>query len=280
MTQAAKEPVDLTLNPAIVESLLTGFISSETRRAGLGRVVVGLSGGIDSAVAAILARRALGRRGVVAVMLPYRQSSPDSLEHARELAGTLGIKKEEFDITPMVDAYFKSDPRAGKVRRGNKMARERMSILFDQSAVHEALVLGTSNKTELLVGYGTIHGDMASSINPIGDLYKTQVRQLAEHLDVPEVIRRKPPSAELWPGQTDEKEIGFSYEDLDSILCLLVDRRYTPEAVEQTGWPRAVVRKVQKMIVRSQYKRRTPLIAKISERTIGVDFRYPRDWDT
>ena len=274
------ERVDLRLNSRIIETLLTGFIAEETKRAGMTRVVVGLSGGIDSAVAAILARRALGSKGVVVVMMPYRLSSPESLSDAEDLAGRLRVKKEVHDITTMVDAYFESDPRAGRLRQGNKMARERMSILYDRSMVHEALVLGTSNKTELLLGYGTIHGDMASSINPIGDLYKTQVRELAEHLEVPLSIREKAPSADLWPDQTDEKEIGIPYEELDQILALLVDMRYSAAAVEKAGWPRSVVRKIQKMIMRSQYKRRLALIAKISERTVGVDFRYPRDWGT
>lgn len=272
--------VDLELNPRVIETLLTGFIAEETKRAGMTRVVVGLSGGIDSAVAAALARRALGARGVIAVMMPYRTSSPDSLLDARALAAKLGIRKESVEITPMVDAYFENDPRAGKRRRGNKMARERMSILYDRSMAHEALVLGTSNKTELLLGYGTVHGDMASSINPIGDLYKTQVRSLAEHLRIPRVIRDKPPTADLWPDQTDETEIGIPYEELDQILALLIDLRYTGEAVVKAGWPRPLVRKVQTMIIRTQYKRRLPLIAKISERTIGIDFRYPRDWNT
>src|SRR3989442_496036 len=173
------------VNSRLVEQVLIGFIAEETRRAGLKRVVVGLSGGVDSALAACLARRALGRDGVVAVLLPYRLSHPSAVKDARELARRLGIRFELHDTSPMVDAYFAGRPKASRVRRGNKMSRERMSILYDRSVEHEALVLGTSNKTELLLGYGTVHGDMASSINPIGDLYKTQVRQMAAHLKVP-----------------------------------------------------------------------------------------------
>jgi len=270
----------LRVNARYVEQVLAGFIAEETRRAGLKRVVVGLSGGLDSALAACLARRALGRDGVVAILMPYRMSHPSSLKDARHLARRLGIRAELFDITRMVDAYFESDPKAGRVRRGNKMARERMSILYDRSVAHEALVLGTSNKTELLLGYGTVHGDMASSINPLGDLYMTQVRQVAAHMKVPEPIRRKTPSADLWPAQTDEGELGFTYHQVDQLLYLLVDQRYTRSAVIEAGWPRALVGRVMRRVVRSQYKRRLPLIAKLSERTIGVDFRYPRDWGT
>ena len=269
---------DLTVNTALVEEILTGFIADETRRTGRKRVVVGLSGGVDSALSACLARRALGRAGVVAVLMPHKASHPSSISDARKLAGRLGVTTELFEITTMVDAYFDGQPRAGRLRRGNKMARERMSILYDRSMVHDALVLGTSNKTELLLGYGTIHGDMACSINPLGDLYKTQVRQMAAHVRVPLSIRRKVPSADLWPAQTDESEIGYSYDDVDRLLYLLVDERYTRAAAIDAGWPRAMVDRVIRLIVRSQFKRRLPLIAKISQRTVGVDFRYPRDW--
>lgn len=270
----------LRLDGKAATEILTGFIADETRRTGMSRVVVGLSGGIDSAVAAALARRALGARGVVAILMPYRLSDPSSLKDARGLARRLGIRTELHDITPMVDAYFSRDPGASRNRRGNKMARERMSILYDRSAAHEALVLGTSNKTELLMGYGTIHGDMASSLNPLGDLYKTQVRQLAEHLRIPASIRRKVPSADLWPRQTDEGELRMTYEKLDQLLWLLVDERCPPALAVREGWPRGMVSRVVRRIARSQYKRRMPLIAKISERTVGVDFRYPRDWGT
>jgi len=272
------DPDSLKLNARFVEQVLTGFIRDETRRAGMKRVVVGLSGGVDSALAAGLARRALGRSGVVAVLMPYRLSDPASEKHAAGLARRLGIRAEKVDITPMVDAWLAGETKTSRIRRGNKMARERMSLLYDRSMVHEALVLGTSNKTELLLGYGTIHGDMASSINPIGDLYKTQVRQMAVHVGVPAVIRRKVPTADLWPTQTDEKEFGYSYEKLDLLLHLLVDQRGSRAAALEAGWPRAMVDGVIRRIVRSQHKRRLPLIAKISDRTVGVDFRYPRDW--
>jgi NAD+ synthase len=187
---------------------------------------------------------------------------------------------EERDISPMIDAYFAGDPKAGRVRRGNKMARERMSILYDRSAAHEALVLGTSNKSELLLGYGTIHGDMASSINPLGDLYKTQVFQLARHLRIPATIQRKVPTADLWPEQTDEKDLGAAYADLDQILHLLIDERWTRSETIHGGWPPRLVDRVLARVRGSQFKRRMPLIAKVSPRTVGIDFRYPRDWGT
>ncbi|MGH9867162.1 MAG: NAD+ synthase, partial [Candidatus Polarisedimenticolia bacterium] len=264
----------------LIEEVLAGFIADETRRAGRSRVVVGLSGGIDSAVAAALARRALGAAGVIGVMMPYRLSDPTSVTHARDLARRLRFRTETFDISPMVDAWFASDSAASRVRKGNKMARERMSILYDRSVVHDALVLGTSNKTELLLGYGTVFGDMASALNPLGDLYKTQVRQLAAQLKIPPVIRRKPPSADLWAGQTDEKDLGITYDLVDRLLYLLVDERATREDAVRAGWPARQVDRVLARVRASQHKRRPPLIAKISSRTVGVDFRYPRDWGT
>ena len=277
---AAPARADLGIDAKLVETVLTGFIAGETRRVGRSRVVVGLSGGVDSAVAATLARRALGARGVVAVLMPYRLSDAASARDARALARRLGIRTEERDITPMIDAYFAGEPKAGRVRRGNKMARERMSILYDLSAAHEALVLGTSNKTELMLGYGTIHGDMASSINPLGDLYKTQIFDLARHLRVPASIRRRIPTAGLWAGQTDEKELGATYEDLDQILHRLVDERLGRADLVREGWPAALVDRVLARVRGSQFKRRMPLIAKVSPRTAGIDFRYPRDWGT
>ena len=275
-----RERSDLAIDPKLVESVLTGFIGEETRRVGRRSVVVGLSGGIDSAVAASLARRALGARGVVAILMPYRLSHPSSMKDARALARRLSIRCEEHDITAAIDGYFAGDPKAGRVRRGNKMARERMSILYDRSVVHEALVLGTSNKTELLLGYGTIHGDMASSINPLGDLYKTQIFELARHLRIPAAIQRKVPTADLWPDQTDEKDLGMTYVDLDQVLHRLIDERWTRAETIRGGWLAAMVDRVLARVRGSQFKRRVPLVAKVSARTVGIDFRYPRDWGT
>jgi NAD+ synthase len=280
--RAPLAPADgaLVLNARFTEEVLTGFIADETRRAGRRRVVVGLSGGLDSAVAAVLARRALGARGVIGLLMPYRSSDPASVKDAQALARRLGIRAERIDISPMVDAWLTGSPVADRVRRGNKMARERMSLLYDRSAAHDALVLGTSNKTELLLGYGTLHGDMASALNPVGDLYKTQVRQMAAHLRVPLAIRRKVPSADLWAGQTDEAELGFTYDEVDRLLYLLVDERYGRAEAIAAGWSPRLVDRVRDRIAASQYKRRLPLIAKVSQRTVGIDFRYPRDWGT
>ena len=258
--------------------VLTGFIANEVGKTGIRRVVVGLSGGLDSALAATLAAEALGPDNVHAVVMPYRASNPESRAHAELVARGLGIPTQVVDITPMVDAYFAAFPDADPMRRGNKMARERMTILFDHSARLHALVLGTSNKTELMLGYGTLYGDMASAINPLGDLWKTQVRALAAHAGVPDVVVQKQPSADLWVGQTDEEELGFTYERVDQVLHLLVDRRFEiPEAVA-AGFEEAFVRAVARRIQASQYKRRLPVIAKLSARTIDREFRYPRDW--
>lgn len=269
---------ELILDWDLCTKILTGFIQSEVRRSGFGRVIVGLSGGVDSSLSATLAAAAMGPGDVWGVTMPYRTSSPESIGHARLIAEHLGIHFFEVDITPQIDAYFSRFPDADRVRRGNKMARERMTILYDHSARLEALVLGTSNKTELLLGYGTLYGDMASALNPIGDLYKTQVRCLAAHLDVPPEIVAKKPSADLWAGQTDEEELGFSYEAVDRLLYYLVDRRYEVPALVELGFDAHFVQTVSRRIQSSQYKRRPPVIAKISGRTIDRDFRYPRDW--
>ena len=234
--------VNLQLNCETVRKVLTGFIDNEVRKAGFHRVVVGLSGGVDSSLSAYLAAEALGPENVWGILMPYRTSSPESAQHAALVVQALGINSLTVEITAMVDAYFAMFPDADQMRRGNKMARERMTILFDHSARLGALVLGTSNKTELLLGYGTLHGDMASAVNPLGDLYKTQVRQLSRHLGVPAVIVDKQPSADLWEGQTDEAELGFTYEEVDKVLYLLVDQRYE---VERTDRREALRREVR-----------------------------------
>jgi NAD+ synthase len=266
------------LHCEFVRKILTGFIVNEVQKAGFSRVVVGLSGGVDSALSAHLGAEALGVENVWALLMPYKTSSPESREHAELVVKQLRIQSDVIDITPMVDAYYERFPESNHVRRGNKMARERMTILFDHSARLKALVLGTSNKTELLLGYGTLYGDMASAINPLGDLYKTQVRQLARYMGIPEAIVRKAPSGDLWVGQTDEAELGFTYEEADGVLNLMVDRRYEIPEIVAAGFDQRLVRAVLAKVRTSQYKRRPPLIAKISARTIDRDFRYPRDW--
>ncbi len=269
---------ELTLDWTLCTKILTGFIQSEVRRAGFDRAIVGLSGGVDSSVSATLASTALGPANVWGVGMPYKTSSPDSIAHAKLIAERLGINFLQVDITPQIDSYFAAFPDADHIRRGNKMARERMTILYDHSARLEALVLGTSNKTELLLGYGTLYGDMASALNPIGDLFKTQVRCLASHLEVPAEIVGKTPSADLWAGQTDEEELGFTYEAVDRLLYYMVDRRYELRELIDLGFEPHFVQAVFRRVQSSQYKRRPPVVAKVSVRTIDRDFRYPRDW--
>ena len=263
--------------PAAVDVLCRG-LRREVERTGFDRVILGLSGGLDSALVAHLAVRAFGADRVIAVAMPYRTSNPDSLGHARLVAGQLSIELRVEDISPQVDPYFASHPDANAGRRGNKMARERMSILYDLSMAETAMVLGTSNKTELLLGYSTIFGDSASAVNPIGDLYKTQVRQISRELGVAREVLETAPSADLWEGQTDEEELGFSYEKVDAFLSLLVDRRQRVAQLLDQGFEPEFVERVRGLIRRSQYKRKMPVIIKISGRTVDKDFLYPRDW--
>jgi NAD+ synthase len=274
------EPVfpPLQINTELVERILVGFIRNEVRKVGFERVVLGLSGGVDSSLVAALAAEALGAQNVMGVMMPYRASSPKSREDALRVIQQLGINQAEVDISPQIDAYFSRFPEADQVRRGNKMARERMTILYDHSWAWRALVIGTSNKTELLLGYGTIYGDMASAINPIGDLYKSQLWQLADAVGVPTAIVQKAPSADLWAGQSDETELGFQYRMIDQLLYYLVDQRYTLEEVKRLGFDSAFIEQIVRRVRDNQYKRRLPLIAKLSSRTIDREFRYPRDW--
>jgi NAD+ synthase len=274
------EPVfpPLAINPDLVRGILVGFIQNEVRKVGFERVVLGLSGGVDSSLVATLAAQALGPKNVLGVIMPYRLSDPKSRSDALQVTGQLGIEHLEVDISPQIDAYFERFPDADPKRRGNKMARERMTILYDQSWAWRALVIGTSNKTELLLGYGTIYGDMASAINPIGDLYKTQVWQLADAVDVPTAIVQKAPSADLWAGQSDETELGFQYRMIDQLLYYLVERRYSIEELKRQGFDEAFITEIVRRVRENQYKRRLPVIAKLTSRTIDRDFRYPRDW--
>ncbi|GAC1334585.1 MAG: NAD+ synthase [Candidatus Dormibacteria bacterium] len=278
---AAREPLDtgeLALNLPLVRSILVGFLRNETGRVGFHKVVVALSGGVDSAVVAALAVEALGSSNVLGINMPYRASNPKSLADARTVAAQLGIRHEVVEITPQIDAYFERFPEASPGRRGNKMARERMTISYDFSVAENALVLGTSNKTELLLGYGTIFGDMASALNPVGDLYKSQLWQLAAHLDLPDEVVRKPPSADLWEGQSDEQELGFAYAQVDRLLYHAVDMRMGRAELAARGHDLNFVDSVLRRMRLNQYKRRLPVIAKLSMRTIDRDFRYPRDW--
>jgi NAD+ synthase len=191
-----------------------------------------------------------------------------------------GVQRQTISIAEAADPLLALVPPDDRVRKGNILARLRMVVAYDQSAAFRALVIGTGNKTEILLGYTTLFGDSASALNPIGDLYKTQVRQLARHMGVPESILAKPPSADLWPGQTDEGELGFTYADVDRLLYLLVDERVAPEACVEAGFERPFVEAVLERMRRNQYKRMQPLIAKLSNRTVGYDFLYFRDWGT
>lgn len=267
----------LRIDADVVELVLRRFLYDEITKAGFIRGVIGLSGGVDSALACYLASAALGPENILALRMPYQHSSPDSLEHAQLVVDELGVACETIDITRIVNPLFSMSPGIDDNRRGNIMARTRMAILYDRSAAWQGLVIGTSNKSEMLLGYGTLFGDLASAVNPLGDLYKTQVRQLAKAVGVPQVIIEKKPSADLIPEQTDEGDLGFTYADVDQVLYLLVDKRYSPEEVEAAGYEAKFIQKVLKMINSSHFKRRLPVIAKVSERTIGHDFRYLRD---
>lgn len=268
----------LTLDHELAARMLTGFVRNQVGKVGFKRAVIALSGGIDSALSAVLTARALGPENVTAVMMPYRSSNPDSLGHARLLADDLGIDSRVIEITDLVEPYFARNPSMNNLRRGNVMARTRMTLVYDMSARNDALVIGTSNKTELLLGYGTLHGDMASAVNPLGDIYKTQVFMLAAAVGVPGPILEKPPSADLWEGQTDEEELGLTYRDVDRLLVLLVDRRFNLDEAASAGVDRDYIAQILGKVRTNQFKRRPPVIAKLSDRTIEREFRYPRDW--
>jgi NAD+ synthase len=269
---------DIKLNTKIVRELLVRFIKDQSMNAGFTKAVIGVSGGVDSAVSATLAAEALGKENVLGVMIPFRTSNPKSVEDAKLVIQATGIRSELVDISKMVDGYCEENKITDSLRRGNVMARMRMIVLYDLSAREKALVVGTSNKTEILVGYGTQHGDLASAINPVGDLYKSQIWQLAEALGVPKSVIEKAPSADLWEGQTDETEMGVTYAKLDALLFEMIDERHSDEELVTLGFEETLIKKVRGMIQQNQFKRRPPVIAKVSYRTVNVDFRYVRDW--
>jgi NAD+ synthase len=267
----------LNLNGPLAVKVLTRFIRDAVETSSTTGVVVGLSGGVDSSLAAALAAQALGPESVHGFLLPYRTSSPESEADARRVAEHLGIPHRVIDISPMIDAYFSIETDADAGRRGNKMARERMTILFDQAKRLNALVLGTSNKTEILLGYSTVFGDNASSLNPLGDLYKHQVWQLSRHLELPEQVINKAPSADLWPGQTDEGDLGFSYATADEILYLLFDRGLTPDEIVEQGYDEKAVQRIVRLEQQFRFKRRLMLIARMSGSAVNLDQEIPRD---
>jgi NAD+ synthase len=269
----------LEIRCPLVEKVLTASIRDSIRKNGFRNAVIGVSGGLDSAVVLALCKKALGAGHLFALLLPYRISASESLDHGRLVCERYKVPSQIIDISPQVDAYFDRFPAETPLQVGNKCARERMSVLYDFSVRKKALVAGTSNKSELLVGYSTQFGDAAAAFQPIGDLYKTQVFELARHLGVPEAIIAKKPSADLWPGQTDEAEIGVPYRDLDIILHLMVDKRWDESQIAAHGYPRSLVRRIRGMIASSQFKRTMPPVTKLHARTVGIDFRYLRDWN-
>ena len=274
-------PPELAIDTDVARRVIAEFIRGQLEQAGFDRLVLGLSGGIDSAVVAFLVAEAIGADRLLGVMMPYRTSSPASRADAESVIAALGCQSDLVDITAMVDGYFDeaagpSGADATALRRGNFAARMRMSVLYDRSVTFGGLVVGTGNKTEGLIGYTTLFGDSASAFNPIGDLYKSQIRQLAVALGVPDAIVRKPPSADLWPGQTDEAEGGFSYPVLDRVLFWRVDKRRSIEEMVELGFEASMVERVDRLIAGSEFKRQVPPIAKLGPRTTGVEYLYPR----
>ena len=253
----------LDLNLKEVHSELVEFLRESFKKAGFSKAVLGLSGGIDSALVAYLLRDALGKENVLAIMMPYKSSNPDSLNHAKLVIEDLKINSKTIEITDMIDAYFKNEKDATSLRMGNKMARERMSILFDYSSKENALVVGTSNKTEIYLGYSTQFGDSACALNPIGDLYKTNIWDLWRYLKIPNELIEKKPSADLWEGQTDEQEMGLTYKEADQVLYRMLEENKKVEEVLTEGFNKDLVDNIVRRMNRSEYKRRMPLIAKI-----------------
>jgi NAD+ synthase len=269
-------PPELAIDTDIARRVIGEFIRGQLRQAGFERAVLGLSGGIDSALVAYLTAEAIGADKLLCVLMPYRTSSPASQSDAEEVVRRLGTASELVDITPMVDGFYGAATDASDLRRGNFMARMRMSVLYDRSVTWGGLVVGTGNKTESLIGYTTIFGDSACAFNPVGDLYKSQVRQLAAAMDVPASIIAKAPSADLWPGQTDEIESGFSYPELDRLLFWRIDKRRSIDEIVALGFERDLVERVDRMVAGAEFKRQVPPIAKLGPRTAGVDYLYPR----
>ena len=269
-------PDELAIDTDVARQVIAQFIRGQLRQAGFERAVLGLSGGIDSALVAFLVAEAIGADQLLCVLMPYRTSSDASRIDALTVVERLGSSSELVDISPMVDGFFSAQPDAAPLRRGNFMARQRMAVLYDRSVIWGGLVVGTGNKTESLIGYTTLFGDSACAFNPIGDLYKSQVRQLAAAVGVPDAIIRKAPSADLWPGQTDETEADFSYPVLDRLLFWRVDKRRSDEEMTALGFDPALVARVDRLIATSEFKRQVPPIAKLGMRTAGVDYLYPR----
>ena len=270
-------PPPLEIDPDLTAGWLVSFLREEFERRGFEKAVVGLSGGVDSAVTAYLSAKALGPENVIAVRMPYRTSNPDSLAHAQLVINQLTIQSRTIDISPAVDGYLAHESDADPARKGNVMARERMIVLFDQSAKYHALPVGTGNKTERLLGYFTWHADDSPPINPLGDLFKTQVWQLARFLGVPDVIVSKPASADLIEGQTDEGDFGISYAEADEILNWLVSG-YSPTVLVERGFDPVKVELVRKRLAGTHWKRKLPTVAMVSATGIGEAYLRPVDY--
>jgi len=259
-----------------ITDFLEHFLENEVTKTGIKKVVVGLSGGLDSAVVAVLAQRVFQER-LLCVKMPSQYSSQNSLDDADELCRDFNINAITASIEPMLKAYEVMNPDLDNLRKGNFSSRMRMATLFDLSAKENALVLGTSNKSELMLGYGTLYGDLASAINPIGDLYKSEVFELAEYLGVTKSIIKKPPSADLWDGQSDEADLGYTYAQLDRAMRLYVEERLSVEDIVAQGVDKKMLDMIVKRIFRNHFKRKMPVIAKLTARTVNHDFNYPRD---
>jgi NAD+ synthetase len=270
-------PPPVAIDAQLTVGWLVSFLREEFERRGFDKAVIGLSGGVDSAVTAFLTAQALGAENVIGVRMPYRTSNPESLTHAQLVIDELGIQSRTIDISPAVDGYLANEPDADPARRGNVMARERMIVLFDLSAKYKALPVGTGNKTERLLGYFTWHADDSPPINALGDLFKTQVWQLATFLGVPNVIVSKPASADLIEGQTDERDFGISYAEADQILNWLVSG-YSPAALVARGFDPAKVELVRTRLAGTHWKRKLPTVAMVSATGIGEAYLRPVDY--
>lgn len=277
-SRATLESDPLRINAPLLHRWLVAFLQDECKRTrNVHDVVLGLSGGLDSAVVACLAADAFGPEHVTAVRMPYKFSSQDSMDHAQLVIDQLGIRDLTVPITDMVDGYANLEPEISPARIGNLCARCRTTILFDLSAKIKGLPLGTGNKTERLFGYFTWHADDAPPINPLGDLLKTQVRQLAAHLNVPKPIQQKPPSADLIKGQTDEGDYGISYDRADKILWYLT-ADFPKHKLIELGFPESEVNLVWEKVNATHWKRKLPTVAMVSSSAIGEYYLRPTDY--